>query len=1391
MSPLKFSFRRHAGKKATGSQARQPVSTEASAGEQSTSITSSVPATTAADPVTQERHEEQICNEPEPPKSDARRFDLWKKALDHLKNSEGHKDVPFLTESFLTQSSDGSASGNNLGIEDIHDRIKEALGSPQHDNTTRSMVEKALEIIQKFTSVADIAVSFDPLHAALPWTAVRSVIVLLVADVELKAQLLAGIAKVTSLLVQCDTYQQLYMEPDPALRPPEAIIKNLKESIFQAYFKSQLFLAFAWKRKQSKIRALEAAFKLEDLRKYIDDLSICEGRLVDSADDCEKHCHLSVRRNIKELLQLAKDYYLLGDRIKELHSALDRVDKHIQIELLEWISSIEYTDHQKEVANSRTADTCEWLIHDKRFCRWWASTKPSEVLWLKGSAGTGKTFLTSKVIDYIQNSYKSSTGHEGFAFFYCNRTDIQRGEHMHILRSCVRQLSSTTNDPDGIRKSLLKVSLDLRQKGSKLDLGSCRDQLLESIELYDNTIIVLDALDECKPESSEQLVESLSFLLSKAKKPLKIFISSRPDYDVQRLLRSWPSVEIEATNNQADIEKFVVATIARHNRWNQMSKSLKVKIIQTLQDGSQGMYEYQYRMNLKAPLIKSRFQWANLQIQQLLQLRVEGSIRERLGKLPIGLKQAYDDIYARFAGSLHEKSIVERACMWVMCASRPLTTMELVGAVNLDLDAKEHDDIRLSHEIDEDLLLDLCNNLLILDHQLNVWRFCHLSVAEYFEKNHWSIRDAHCYAAKVCLKLLIETYKSSFNQSETASSDIEPQYQASSSSNDANDMKPPGLTDPNHPFHVYLQLHWYTHVQEYERRTEKEKPDIDSTLKFLLKVFFGAPEIGSNQYHTWFRHVSSGFGLDERPDIYNFIRKDLNPNDPPIFTISRLSLYIVLQDWWDNEGIPISQDSQRGDSLLIHAALGGSQPICELLIKRGSPVNRVLSTGEYGSALAAAVCDGEFESVKYLVENGADINLLLPTGYYGSALAAAAASYTGYESVKYLIENGADINLLLPTGDYGSALAAAAGDGEFECVKYLVENGADINLLLPTGRYGSALAAAAAANYRGFESVKYLVENGADINLLLPTGRYGSALAAAAAAASYTGFESVKYLVENGADINLLLPTGDYGSALAAAAAAASYRGFESVKYLVENGADINLLLPTGDYGSALATAAAASDGEFESVKYLVENGADINLLLPTGYYGSALAAAAANYTGFESVKYLIENGADINLLLPTGDYGSALAAAAGDGEFECVKYLVENGADINLLLPTGDYGSALAAAAAATNDGEFESVKYLVENGADINLLLPTGDYGSALAAAAFWGHIQRVQTLLELGAMTELRLQGPFPTALQAASTDIPSDVKHSWWDDRDQKEIQEDKCKVVRLLQLHSTK
>ena len=193
------------------------------------------------------------------------------------------------------------------------------------------------------------------------------------------------------------------------------------------------------------------------------------------------------------------------------------------------------------------------------------------------------------VIDHVQDVLKSAPNHEGFAFFYCNRNEKSRRQPLSVLQSYVRQLSTVTSNPEHMQTKLRKLCNEMEQNGSDLRFDTCRQLILESVNLYPKTTLVVDALDECEPESRWQLVRMIEDLLLQSERPLKVFISSRPDGDIRDCFLARPSIQIQATDNQHDIEKFVNEQIDKPRQWGKVSASLRRDIVKIVLDRCNGM----------------------------------------------------------------------------------------------------------------------------------------------------------------------------------------------------------------------------------------------------------------------------------------------------------------------------------------------------------------------------------------------------------------------------------------------------------------------------------------------------------------------------------------------------------------------------------------------------------------------------------------------------------------------------------------------------------------------------------------------------------------------------------------------------------------------------------
>jgi hypothetical protein len=150
--------------------------------------------------------------------------------------------------------------------------------------------------------------------------------------------------------------------------------------------------------------------------------------------------------------------------------------------------------------------------------------------------------------------------------------------------------------------------------------------------------------------------------------------------------------------------------------------------------------------------LNDRFQLAALHITFLCDMATQDDVRHCLKVLPTTLMKAYDEIYSHILtqeGSAPQLAL--NAFRWVKCSYEPLNSRALLDASTVKLG----DSRKFSHDasVKANVLLKACQNLLILDKQLDVFRLAHLSVDEYLETR-LPKGASHLEISKACLSLL-------------------------------------------------------------------------------------------------------------------------------------------------------------------------------------------------------------------------------------------------------------------------------------------------------------------------------------------------------------------------------------------------------------------------------------------------------------------------------------------------------------------------------------------------------------------------------------------------------------------------------------------------------------
>ncbi|KAI5776308.1 hypothetical protein EDC01DRAFT_625555, partial [Geopyxis carbonaria] len=564
----------------------------------------------------------------------------------------------------------------------------------------RDIGMKILQWVDKFKAIGDVVVQYDPGHAALPWALFRFLLQVCVDRQETIDGILMGFEKIGYIINRCAVYERLYLGAKSF-----ASTTNLETSLVCLYTTILQYMAKAMKSVQDTM--WKSIFTTDSLSGFFTSLDRMQRIVEDNA---------TAARDERDWTELKPCWRVWPHPKIESTTNLNQQSTE-RLELLQWLSSIPYTNHHQRISDSRLEGSGDWILARKEY-KEWRSSSASKLLLLRGIPGAGKTYIASKIIDTVLREKNS----EKLVYFYCNRAESDRCNPETILNTLIQQLSQVDNK--NILEHVVQIYENRKSKGqtnSRLTLKESQDLLVKLTDMYPLTIICVDALDEVDYQTRLHLLKSLKQVVEKSTSLVKIFATARNDPDIVIPLGSFPRIELEPDDNAGDINEFINERLDsviddQQLLFGHVSDHLKEDMRETLCHRSKGM-----------------FQLAALQIKFLCHMSTEADVREGLTQLPDTLTSAYDTIFAQIKNQNDQASrLAINAFRWIKFSRGPLAIDTLVDAISYKV-TKDEDFYHSEGPILVEMLLKICQNFVVLDKGLGVFRFAHLSVEEYLD----------------------------------------------------------------------------------------------------------------------------------------------------------------------------------------------------------------------------------------------------------------------------------------------------------------------------------------------------------------------------------------------------------------------------------------------------------------------------------------------------------------------------------------------------------------------------------------------------------------------------------------------------------------------------------
>ncbi|KAL8364278.1 hypothetical protein RB601_009831 [Gaeumannomyces tritici] len=345
----------------------------------------------------------------------------------------------------------------------------------------------------------------------------------------------------------------------------------------------------------------------------------------------------------------------------------------------------------------RAQGTCRKFIRSTKFDEWLRAEQKT-VLWAHAGPGTGKTIVSSAVVDHMNGA-----GHD--CSYYSFKFEHRREQSTsHMLRSLAYQTALHQHEFRRALVNLAKKGACLSEADSKTIWRIVFKSILATIKTEQRIIWVIDGPDEA--ESSTQAVEYLSAVADLNTHMLRVLVLSRPLASIHnafQVAREKMSVmETPLPDNQDDIR----LSVANKLDGLVCGDQRKLKLVEEIVARSQGS-----------------FLWASLVGQAVVGKTREGQIQHALESTPSGMGRLYDRMMATImALNMDEDKQLAKALMTcAMFAKAPIT----VGEFSELYPSETKGIMSFRHTVEQ-----VCGQFVILTHDERV-QLVHHSAREY------------------------------------------------------------------------------------------------------------------------------------------------------------------------------------------------------------------------------------------------------------------------------------------------------------------------------------------------------------------------------------------------------------------------------------------------------------------------------------------------------------------------------------------------------------------------------------------------------------------------------------------------------------------------------------
>jgi len=424
-----------------------------------------------------------------------------------------------------------------------------------------------------------------------------------------------------------------------------------------------------------------------------------------------------------------------------------------------WLSHADPSTNHGLAHRYHHEETSQWLVKGNEDNNQMEDWKRKGGLFLiHGRTGSGKTVLTSAVIESLREEYKDGSG--TIAYFYIEFGDLPKRRVRNLISSLLIQLAAQSDTRCKVLHDLYSKHGDgVRQPTDEALLESLKDML--KVSTQGPTFLIIDGLNEVLPSEQPQfeVIKVIESLVGLGLPDLRIWATCLAiiDPEVEEPLALEPIASHslclhETKGHLDDIVFYIDWCIKENKRMKRWRHEDKVDTIQTLSKKGGGSW-----------------QWVFSQLK-ILPDCLPATVQRVLERMNPRFHITYGRIMQRIPNENWEHA--HRMFQLLSVCVRPLLVDELSEVLTIDYD--RGDDVTPKYEAiwhpetpDKDIFT-VCRHTVKIDeiNETQIVKFAHVSVADWLfsdeillvpesldrvPRYQINIKDCHYVAALTCI----------------------------------------------------------------------------------------------------------------------------------------------------------------------------------------------------------------------------------------------------------------------------------------------------------------------------------------------------------------------------------------------------------------------------------------------------------------------------------------------------------------------------------------------------------------------------------------------------------------------------------------------------------------